>query len=257
MIILVEIIRTDSHSNGVTPQVSDKIAEMLRSGRRYFGSAGASLSHHVNDPEHESDFRLSLVRRGMEGERNTSYAIRKWMEGKDDVVLIDSVHIRGMGKEYVDEETGVAEGGDTDHVLIIGNSVVIIDTKRWKSQRKYSVSNKNTVLRQGRSFPGGIVSIKQARHLWRQYLGGKVGVSCIVCINQERVFVPYDNNWKKAPFRLVTIENLKETLDHKYESLGKHDSLNADLVSQIVVCAIKPYDPMRRVFDMEKIKDFK
>ena len=254
---MTDIIQPDNEIYGVNPQVAEKIQEMLHKGRRYFGSAGASLTHHVNNPEHESDFRLPLVRSGMEGERSTSYSIRKWMEDKDDVVLIDSVHIKGMGKEYIDEETGVAEGGDTDHVLIIGNNVIIIDTKRWKSKRKYSISNKNTVLRQGRSFGGGNVSTREAKHLWRQYVGKKVGVSGIVVINQEKIFVVYDNNWKKAPFRLVTIENLYETLDYQYELIQHKGFINSSLVSQVVVCAIKPYDSMKRVFDMEKIKDFK
>lgn len=254
---MTEIIVPDAAPRGVSEPALQKVSEMLYKGRRYFGSAGASLSHHVNNPDHQSDFRLSLVRSGMEGERSTSYRLQQWMKDKDDVVLVDSVHIKGMGTEYVDEETGVAEGGDTDHVLIMGETVVIIDSKRWKSQRKYSVSEKNTVLRQGRSFPSGNVSIKQARHLWRTYLENKAIVHCIVCINQERVFVSYDSNWRKAPFRLITLENLEETLDYRYERTKRDEKLNAGLVAQVVVCAIKPFDPMTKVFDMEKIKDFR
>ena len=246
-------------ANGVKDIVAEKIEKMLKNGVRYFGSAGASLTHHVNNPDYDSNFQKDAVRTGMEGERSTSSIIRKWMLDKPSAVLLDSVHIRGVGKETVDEETGILEGGDTDHILVIGNEIILIDTKRWKSRRKYSISDKGSVLRSGRNFGGGRIHAKQAKFLWKKYLHPSAKINSIVCINSENVFVQYDTNWKKQPFRLITVEKLIETLNHKYEKISHEDKtrINSTIVSQIVVCCIKPYDGYERVFNMNTLKDFR
>lgn len=245
--------------DGVKYEVALGINHMLKQGRRYFGSAGASLSHHVNNPDYDSEFRKKLVENGLEGERNTSKIVREWMENKPNAVLLDSVHIRGMGKEEIDKETGLIEGGDTDHVLVIGNQVILIDSKRWKSKRSYSVSDKGTILRQGKSFGGGRIHAKQAKYMWKKYLDRKAQVSSIVCINQQKVFVRMDANWKKQAFKLYTIEKLPENLDYRYERMSEEDRthINSTLISQIAVCCIKPYDPYARIFDMNQINSFK
>lgn len=246
-------------ANGIKDSVAQKVEQMLIKGVRYFGSAGASLTHHVNNPDYDSEFQKAAVRTGMEGERDTSLAVRKWMADKPNAILLDSVHVRGVGKETIDEETGVVEGGDTDHILIIGNEVILIDTKRWKSRRKYSISDKGTVLRSGRNFGGGRVSANQAKFLWKKYLHPTAKISSIICINSQSIFVQYDANWKKQQFRLVTIDKLFETLDYKYKKITDENKnrINATLVSQIVVSCIKPYDGYERVFNMESLKDFK
>lgn len=240
-------------------EVSLAIADMLKKGRNYFGSAGASLTHHVNNPDYDSEFKRKLVSTGMEGERSTSNVLRKWIADKPTAVLLDSVHIKGFGKEEIDEETGTVEGGDTDHVLIIGSNVILIDTKRWKSRRSYSIGPKGTVLRSNKYFGGGKVRAKQAKFLWKQYLHSSAKVSSIVCINSEKIFVKMDVNWKKAGFQLRTIEDLTNTLDYRYEKFDDKDKevINSTLVAQIAMCCIKPFDAYTRVFDMDAISDFK
>ena len=244
---------------GVKDTVALKVEQILHRGTRYFGSAGASLTHHVNNPDYDSEFKKAAVRTGMDGERSTSSIVRKWMEDKPNAVLLDSVHVRGVGKETIDQETGIIEGGDTDHVLVIGNEVILIDTKRWKSRRKYSINDKGVVLRGGKSFGGGRVHAKQAKFLWKSYLHPSAKVSSIVCINSEKVFVQYDNNWKKQQFRLVAVDKLIETLDSRYNKISDEDKtrINTSLIAQIVVCCIKPYDSYERIFNKDSLKDFK
>lgn len=256
---MVLIIPPVSGANGVKDHIADKIAQILEKGTRYFGSSGASLTHHVNNPDYDSEFQKAAVRTGMEGERSTSAIIRKWMEDKPSAVLIDSVHVRGVGKETIDEETGMMEGGDTDHILIIGNEVILIDTKRWKSKRKYSLSDKGAVLRSGRRFGGGNVRARQARGLWQKYLHKSAKVSSIVVINSEKVFVQYDNNWKKQGFRLVAIDKFLEMLDNRYEKMEEQDRtrINSTIIAQIAVCCIKPFDRYERVMNMDTLKGFK
>lgn len=246
--------------NGVNKhEISLSIAKMLENGRDYFGSSGASLTHHANNPDYDSAFKKKIVTTGMEGERSTTKALKEWIKDKETAILLDSVHIKGFGKEEIDEETGTVEGGDTDHILIIGSNVILIDTKRWKSKRAYSVSPKGQILRSGKYFSGGKVRAKQAKYMWKKYLHNSAKVSSIVCINSEKVFAKVDQNSKKAGFQLVTIENLFKTLDWRYERMSEYDKthINSTLVSQIAMCCIKPFDAYKRVFDMDKIDKFK
>lgn len=255
----IEVIPPKIGVNGVKNTVSRKIADMLTNGTRYFGSAGASLTHHVSNPDYTSEFKRKVVEIGMEGERSTSLIIQRWMEDKPNAVLADSVHVRGAGKETVDKESGLIEGGDTDHVLILGDTVVLIDSKRWKNYKKYSINDKGVVLRGGRMFGGSHVHATQAKFLWKKYLDDSARIRSIVCINSHHVFVLYDKNWRKQQFRLITVENLVENLDRIYQKLSdqQKNSINSTLVSQVVVCCIKPYDGYERVFNMDTLKNFK
>lgn len=249
---------------GVKESVALRIAQMLKQGRRYFGSAGASLTHHANNPDYDSEFKTKLTKLGLAGERNTSEKIQQWIKDKPNAVLIDSVHVKGIGKETIDPESGTVEGGDTDHVLIFGNHVVLIDSKRWQSKRSYSVSPKGGILKSGgkgkpgKSFGGSHVNAKAAKYLWKQYLHRSAKVHSVVCINAEKVYVKMDANWKKQGYRLLTIEKLFDHLDYIYDHADDKDKteINSTLVSQIVVSCIKPFDAYTRVFD-ESIKDFK
>lgn len=71
---------SESLVSGVRPEVAGRIFHSLESGRRYFGSAGTSLTHHANNPEFSTPFGRQVVKAGMEGERSTSRVIREWMD---------------------------------------------------------------------------------------------------------------------------------------------------------------------------------
>lgn len=241
-------------------EVSLGIASMLKKGRQYFGSAGASLSHHVNNPDYTSEFKAKVVSIGFEGERSTTLILKEWLKDKPTAILLDSVHIKGMGKEEIDEETGMVEGGDTDHVLIVGSNVILIDTKRWRAGWMYSVNPKGKVIRGKQEFAGGRnLHAKQAKYMWKQYLHESAKVSSIVVINSKDVKVRRDANWKKQAYRLTTIQDLLNDLDYRYERFDEIDktNINSTLVTQVAMCCIKPYDAYTKVFDMNAIKDFK
>lgn len=215
-----------------------KIHFLLVGGRRYFGSAGASLTQVLDNPEQDSGFGRGVVQVGLDAERSTSQLIRGWMADKPDVVLCDSVHVRGYGGD--DGE------GDTDHVLLCGRSVMLVDTKRWKSRRKYSFNGSGAVLRSGRAFAGGRLGMRGALGIWRKHMPG-CRVDGVVCVNSERVFVVYDAAWKRQPFRLVTVERLVEQLDYWY---GRADRgrVECDVVARVAAMCVKPYDAVRVLF---------
>ena len=245
---------------GVRPEVAHKVGEMLARGRRYFGSSGASLTYQAFDPKAKRNglIKPESAKIGLEGERSTTKALKEWIQDKPNAVLVDSVHIRGWGKEDIDEETGVVDNGDTDHVIIIGDDVILVDTKRWKSKKNYAVADDGSVLRYGKPFPGGKVHMSRAIHLWLDYLVEEARVTGFVCINAEDAKVFRNRNWYTHEYRLVEITRLHELLDSKWQGIADEDKthINTTLVSQIVVSAVKPFDPYARVFDMQKIRDF-
>lgn len=245
---------------GVKLAVALKIAEQLKLGRRYFGSSGASLTHQAFNPDYvEKGVDPTLAKIGLEGERDTTFALKKWIKDKPSAVLIDSVHIRGAGKEEVDPETGIIEGGDTDHVLVIGSEVILIDTKRWKSKRSYSVGDSGEALRANKSFPGGNLHMREAIYIWLNYLDEDASITGIVVINAEETTVYRNKNWYSHSYRLVEIDRFIELLDEKWNIIDDYDKthINSTLVSQAVVNAVKPFDARKKVFSEEALKTFR
>lgn len=246
--------------NGVKDEVAFKVAEMLKNGRRYFGSSAASLSHQAFNPEYvDKGINPTLAKIGLEGERDTTTVLKRWIKDKPGAILVDSVHIRGWGKEDVDPETGIIDGGDTDHVILIGSEVILIDTKRWKKKSNYSVGDNGQALRANKEFPGGNLHMTQAIHLWLDYLHEDASITGIVVINSEDTVVFRNRNWYTKPYRLVEIGRFIELLDEKWKMISDYDKthINSTLVSQVVMGAVKPYDPYTRVFHESALKNFK
>lgn len=245
---------------GVKTEIAVKVAEMLTKGRRYFGSSGASLTHQAFNPEYASKgIDPTLAKIGLEGERDTTTLLKKWIQDKPNAVLVDSVHIRGWGKEEVDEETGVIDGGDTDHVLIIGSEIILIDTKRWKSKRNYSVGDNGEALRSNKPFPGGNLHMKQAIYMWLNFLDGDASITGIVCINAEETTVFRNRNWYTQSYRLVELDRFIELLDEKWKLIDDYDKnhINSTLVSQVALNAVKPFDARDRVFSKSALSTFR
>ena len=259
---MVNVIVDPPHPKlgGVKFEVAMKIAEMLKAGRRYFGSSGASLSHQAFNPEYvNKGIKPELAKIGLEGERDTTTLLKRWIKDKPGAVLVDSVHIRGWGKEEVDEETGMIEGGDTDHIILIGSEVILVDTKRWKSKRNYSVGDNGEALRTNKPFPGGNLHMTQAIHMWLDYLHEDASITGIVCINSEETVVFRNRNWYTKSYRLVELDRFIELLDEKWKLISDYDKahINSTLVSQVVVGCVKPFDPYDRVFDSKALQAFK
>lgn len=170
--------------------------KMLLEKSRTFGTPGASLTWGVKD------FGKGEVTAGLEGEQATGKILNNYVNTSvKHLTVFHSVQWPGN------------TNGDTDHVLLSGKNVYIIDSKKWKTKRKYSVTQSGTILRGTVRFPEGKVKILSALQTWRNILPDGVRVKGIVCIAQKDVFVPYDQNWQKAPFKLVTLNNLTDFFD--------------------------------------------
>lgn len=224
----------------------DIVERMLEGGRRYFGSSGASLTHQISNPAYEEKgIDKGLAAAGLEGEHKTSTLILEWIKDKPNVVLIDSVHLKSYGEETFNEETGTIDGGDTDHVLVIGSFVIIIDSKNWKGKKRYAINDNGEVTRGKSTFPGGKINTVAASKLWSEALKPfRPTISSIVNITSDKVEVTRDRNWWKQPYRLVTLEILEDFLNDVWEKLpdSVKNNINVNLVAAIASNTLKPYD---------------
>ena len=268
-----KVVPPQSDIDGVKPEVARMIYDSLGRGRTHFGSAGASLSWQAYaEPSEETAFDAGAAKAGLDGEVRTSIMIQEWMRDKPGCVLIDSVHLRKKGEkgswensddvewgESTLEDEGYEDKPDTDHMLIVGNMVIIIDSKNWKNKKTYSINDSYKVLRSNRGFPGGDIHIAQAQHLWTEYLLSGTQFSAIVHITQEEITIPKLQTWWQAPFKLVGSTEFKEQLDVVYNKLSvfQKNTINSSLVSQVVVCAVKPFSPLDRFKNSTALKNFK
>lgn len=248
-----EVIHPNIHKEygrgASTNKQLDVVEKILLRGKRNFGSSGASLTHQISNPEYkDAGIDAGLAKVGLAGEHKTSKQLREWIKDKPNVVLVDSVHIKGHGKEELNEETGTIDGGDTDHLLIVGNVVILIDSKNWKKKRKYGVNEKGVVTRSGKPFPGSNVRITQAMYLWKKYLDPhRVTTRAVINITSEEVFVVRDVNWWKQSFKVVAMPDLFEILDKIWERIPDEQKnvIDVNIVSDVVISAIKPYDVVK------------
>ncbi|MBC9705816.1 MAG: NERD domain-containing protein [Enterococcus sp.] len=210
---------------------------ILKSGEQVFGTPGASLTWGIEGSDG------GQVTAGGEGEKQVAKELDKIVAKYPNAKVFHSVEWPGSV-------------GDTDHMLVIGNTVLIIDAKRWKAKRKYSVTPKGEILRGTVPFPEGKVKMMPAMKAWRTELGKKARVLGMVCIAQEEVFVPYDQNWAKAPYRLVTAERFEEFMD-KFIAKQKPENLNAnndEILLTIATRVIKARNRRRELINLDAMR---
>lgn len=193
---------------------ADAAYKMLLHGRRHYGRPAASLTQLDNPVLHgklPKGWKRAVLDKARQGEETTSAMLLSWMQDKPDVVLFDSIHIKN-GETDVDMETGLLDdNGDTDHIIICGTHVLIIDSKAWKGgwKKKSDPINKKTgnrplhdsvywinwkghVVRFNKDFPGGKVHMGSAIRLWKSYLhtlDGNVNIEGMIHIVNDKVIV--------------------------------------------------------------------
>lgn len=250
-----------SRIDGVKPVVAKKIQESLKKGRRYFGSSGAYATHQAFSTEYteREGANKETAKEHLDGERDTTSFLRRWVKDKPSAVILESVKVPFLEEEQVDPETGIVEGYDVDHVILIGNEVILIDTKRWKRKKTYSVAEDGKALMTNKPFPGSQIYMSEYIQQWLDYLDEDACVTGIVCINQEEVSVIRNKNWYVNNYRLVELDRFEELLNDKWKLIEDYDKthINSTLVSQMMVRCVKPFDQYSKVFDMNTLRNFK
>lgn len=212
-----------------------------KSSQRSFGSPGASLTWGIGGQKN------GVVAVGFEGEKMTAKTLDKFAQNPNTRNLRVFHSAQWPGSQ-----------GDTDHIVVMGNLVILIDSKRWKSKRKYSVTPQGAILRGTVRFPEGKVKMIPALKSWRKVLPQEAQVMGIVCIAQTEVFVPYDKNWHKTPFRLVTVENIIEqiinTVGYQHKKNPKNIlGLNTEILTTIGNSLVKPRNRLEEIINRDAL----
>lgn len=238
-------------------EVKEKFLEttekfLKEKNRRYYGIAAASLKNQLDDPKYaEYKPNSKIINIGISGEKTTSKILREWIADKEDCVLVDSISLplEKMTPE-VDGEEGQLDLGDTDHLLIIGNTLVIIDSKNWKAKTSYSVSPDTGVLRGKKSFPGSRPRINQAKYLWEKYYKecNIDSVEAFVCISDPDTFILRDRDWWRVGYKLVNQTTLIYFLDKLYEQINDKGFVRSELVAMALKGLVRPYDKYKEKF---------
>lgn len=239
----------------VSEAVQNVVEKQLKKGKRYFGSSGASLTYQASSTYKNAEleeFSTKAVQIGLDGERKTSAILKKWIEDKPAAVLIDSIHLEGKGEEEeIIIEDGVVQGGDTDHIICFGNTVMMIDSKGWSPKKGYKVTENGEVYRSNKPFPGGRVNITKASYLWKNALKGiSINMHNFICITDKEVFILRDRNWWRQPFKLVSYDNLEMWLDkiwNEYSPEEDKEFINVSLVAYAAMNCVEPYDEVKEL----------
>ena len=167
--------------------------------------------------------------------------------------MIDSISlpIEEKMEPEVDGEEGQLDLGDTDHLLIIGSTLVIIDSKNWKSKASYKFNDDGSILRSGKEFPGNRPRINQAKYLWEKYYSNTTiaDIEAFVCISADgNTFIQRDRNWWKFGYKLVNQETLIYFLDKLYAQISDKGYVRPELVAKALKGLTKPYNKYKEKF---------
>lgn len=185
---------TEQPHSSAKQRLSVEHVKTMLTQRSNFGVPGSSLTWG------KTAMSKNDIQTNWEGECDTGRVLNKFAREHSGVKVFHS--IRWPGNK-----------GDTDHILLYGNRVLIIDSKRWIQKRKYSVTANGTVIRGTVRFAEGNVTITVAMNAWRRVLPKDCAVHGVVCISQRDVYVLHDEHWGKAAFKLITLAELPNFLE--------------------------------------------
>lgn len=260
-------VRIVSENNHNLPQkLIDLADKWVREGKQYFGKAGISLQNQLNDPQYKNmgvEINSDIIKIGIEGEKKISKLIRHWLLDHPDCLLIDSLSLP-VEKREIEAEEGHLDLGDTDHLIICRNNLIIIDAKNWKSKASYSVNEDGVVLRGKKEFRGGNVRIRQAKFLFEKFYQGYNidAIESFICVadtstkkkpkfgeQEEEMCSPFivrDLNWWRAGFKLVNEESLIYFLNKFYDDLNSDDKfVRVELLAKALTGLNREYNVVK------------
>jgi hypothetical protein len=107
---------------------------------------------------------------GMRGELATARRLNELIAKYPNLHIFHGVHYKGSQ-------------GDIDHLFVMGKTIILVDSKRWESNKEYRLVKsekygKLTALKNGQEFPGGNISLP----LVRQRLGKDFASSEVLAV---------------------------------------------------------------------------
>lgn len=249
----------------VKPEVVQKVAKMLKSGRREFGSSGANFTHQAfnNEWREKDGSQHDLAASIVEAEREFTGVLKEWVKDKPNAVLVDSVYTpdtQKLNEVSFKESSGFVNECYTGHVLFIGNEVFVIDSVAMTKKKKYSLDEHERILQSGKDFEfSDTWNMTKKLDKWIEYIDEDAMFTGIVGISGEGAYTERYNTWFQASYRLLEKDRYVEFLDAKYEVIDDSDKnlINPNIIAQTIVRAVKPYDKYLNIFNETALKTFK
>lgn len=202
---------------------TDQVKALLKGGAKVLGTPAASLTWGI-----DGNRMIPQLESGKEGEKQTAELLDRMAGEIPEMFVFHSL-------------SWPESAGDTDHIVVFGNLVLVVDSKRWKGSRKYSVTAGGEVLRGTVPFPSGKVKIRYALNIWRKKLPG-AKVYGAVTIAQDKIFVVRDKNWYKAPYSLVENEKLEAYLKDTFKKNPSGGKVQGKLLVTLGLLLVKARD---------------
>lgn len=247
----IKLVETNDSITEKSIEIAKKM--LIEKNLRYYGSAATCLKNQLTDPKYK-DYKLNskLINIGIDGEKETSKLLREWIEDKKECVLFDSISLPIKEKLEIEDNDGELDLGDTDHAIIIGNNLVLIDSKNWKAKTSYQINEEDftEILRVKKQFQGNKPRVHQNIKLWENYLKdfNIENIYYYVCISNKESFVLRDRNWWRARFKLVTHETLIYFLDKMYNEKIEDSNKNLIRLEFFIMISrglTKPFDAIK------------
>lgn len=185
-----------------------------------WGIAGNNISGSA------SSFGITSALAGQKGEMIVGGELEKICRKYPQVRVIHGLRFNPLARN--------GSRADIDHLVIIGNLVFLIDAKLWQ-RGYYSWSSQyfdSEVLRNGASFPGGIVHMNNALSFWRTYLSKYAVYSYIVPVYGDRV----DNSYSSGTI-IELLPNLISVLE-KTAALPENQFLDRRLLRDCLIAQL-------------------
>ena len=252
-------------TDGVNEKVLKKIDTMLKKGRRTFGSSGANFTEQAfKECWREKEIsQHKIAAEIVDAERDFTKTIKQWLEDKPHAILVDSVYTPGEEKlndENFEKHKGLVTKCFTGHVIIIGNEVIIVDSLPFKKKKRYSLNDDGKILESDKEFIFSDYStMKEKFQQWINYLDYSAMSTAIVAFTGEDAYTERYKSWFESSYRLIEKNRFIEFLDQKYEVISPENKnlINPNIVAQVVVKSVKPFDKYENVFNTQALATFK
>jgi len=165
--------------------------EVLDASARVFGIPGASLAF--------ANLGKEQLEAGIKGEKRVAEALEAIVAELPDTYVFHSVKIPGRL-------------GDIDHLVVRGNTVVLVDSKNWKKEANYELvpgELEDTVYRDGEAFLGGEIHLRRQFVEWENSLPRGYRVEGVLVVANDVSFTSLQG---PVGFEFVNLLGLKNSL---------------------------------------------
>lgn len=254
------IIPPKKKIEGVSQRAAQAVYQQLEKGRTYFGSSAAMLSHQISSPDYaDKEIDKKKAKEYYQKVVDTTDKLKAWIKDKPNAVLVDSVKTINWDEEIIDPETKILNSGYIDHMIFMGDEIILLTTKDYGKKKNLTVGDEGQILRAGKEFSGSNIKMSEMVDNWLNYFEIGASITGIVYMPGEENSVFRNKNWFLQSFRIVEDERFIDLLDEKYDSMEDFDKVNVNtsLIAQGIVNCIKPYDEFSRVLNENAIRDYK